>query len=72
MAINGMQDYLPGSANIFNIDIIRQTSAWFVPLEVLSLVNEQNAFLLVNETPIYYDQIQPGITVIISAQNYED
>ncbi len=41
MAINGVQDYLPGSANIFNLDLIRQILAWFVPLEVLSLPFEQ-------------------------------
>ncbi len=41
MAINGVQDYLPGSANIFNLDTIRQIPARFVPPEVLSLLNEQ-------------------------------
>ncbi len=55
-----------------NSDIIFQISASLSLLEMPSVTNEENTFLLENEATRKLDQIQPAITIIITAKNSKD
>ncbi len=50
-----------------NSDIIFQISTSLSLLEMPSVINEENTFLLENEATRKLDQIQPAITIIITA-----
>ncbi len=52
-----------------NSDIIFQISASLSLLEMPSVINEENTFLLENEAIRKLDQTQPAITIIITAKN---